>query len=463
MTIWTPDLSSHNGPRYLAIAEAIAADARSGALAPGTRLPTHRDLAYRLGVTVGTVSRAYAEAARRGLVVGEVGRGTFVAGLKPRRGEGFIKAAPRAPGIVDFTYATPPVGPAGKRLAATLAEIAALPDLDALVRYHVDTGPTEHMEAGSRWLSGRGLTAPVERVAMTNGAQHGILVTLMSLARPGDVVLAESLTFPGFIQVAQQLGLRIETVAADEGGLIPDAVEEACRRLPVRALYVMPSLQNPTASHLDEDRRRRIADIARRHDVFVIEDDVWSALLDDSIPPVAAFAPDQTFHISGLSKCLAPGLRVAYVLAPEGHADHVRASLRMSTWMSTPLMGEIARRWITDGTADELVRWQRAETLERTALARRLLGSCLGNLGAMTSFVWMPLPPPWRAGAFKAEAEARGVRILTAEAFAAGRDHVPHAARVCVGAPETAAEAARGLEILAEVLGSGPVRGPAVV
>lgn len=463
MTIWNPDLSSRDGPRYLAIAEAIAVDARSGALAPGTRLPTHRDLAYRLGVTVGTVSRAYAEAARRGLVIGEVGRGTFVAGSRPRRADGFIRAVPHAPGIVDFTYATPPVGPAGKRLAATLAEIAAAPNVDALVRYHLDMGLVEHMEAGARWLSGRGLAAPVDRVVIANGAQHGILVTVMTLTRPGDAVLAESLTFPGFVQVAQQLGLRIETVAADEGGLVPDAVEEACRRLPVRVLYLMPSLQNPTTTRLDEDRRRRIADIAKRHDVFVIEDDVWSALLDDPIPPVAAFAPDHTFHISGLSKCLAPGLRVAYVLAPEGRADHVRASVRMSNWMSTPLMGEVARRWITDGTADELVRWQRAETRERTAVARRLLGRHLGNLGAMTSFLWLPLPPPWRAGAFKIEAEARGVRVLTAEAFAAGRDQVPHAARVCVGAPETADEAARGLEILAEVLGSGPVHGPAVV
>jgi len=463
MTKWMPDLSAHGGPRYLGIADAIAADARSGALAPGSRLPTHRDLAYRLGVTVGTVSRAYAEATRRGLVTGEVGRGTFVAGTRPHRADGFIAATAREPGIVDLTYATPPVGLAGERLAATLAGIAAEPSLDALARYHLNTGLEEHMEAGARWLAGRGLSAPADRITIVNGAQHGILVTLMTLTRPGDVVLAEDLTFPGFIQLARHLGLRLETIAADEGGLIPDAVDEACRRLPVRALYLMPPLQNPTTTHLNEDRRRRIADIAKRHGIFVIEDDVWSALIDDQVPPIAAFAPEHTFHISGLAKCLAAGLRVAYVLAPEGHADHLRASVLMNNWMTAPLMAEIARRWIDDGTAADLIRWQRTELLERNAAARRILGSYLGGFDALTSFLWLPLPPPWRAGDFKMEAEARGVRVLTADVFAVGREPVPHAVRICMGAPDSAAEATRGLEILAEVLGSSTVHAPAVV
>src|SRR5215813_10658704 len=81
MTSWTPDLSRHDGPRYRAIADAIAADFHGGQLKPGDRLPTHRDLAFRLGVTVGTVTRAYAEAQRRGLLEGHVGRGSFLAGL----------------------------------------------------------------------------------------------------------------------------------------------------------------------------------------------------------------------------------------------------------------------------------------------------------------------------------------------------------------------------------------------
>lgn len=457
---WTPALGSHAGPKYLAIADAIASAVAEGNLTPGDKLPPQRNLAYDLGVTLGTVTRAYAEARRRGLVGGEVGRGTYVQSTEKSAADGFIALTPDIASEINFAHATGLCGRPGQRLGQTLSEIAALSDLDQLASYQFDTGMLRHRVAGADWVSRTGVAANADNIAIVNGAQHGIVTTLMATTRPGDTILAEELSYPGFIQSAQQLNIKLEPVAMDEEGILPDALAEAQRRTSSRLLYCMPSVHNPTAAVMSDARKWALAETLRELDITAIEDDVWSGIAADNHQPLATYAPERTIYLTSLSKSMAGGLRVGYVVATPERIERIRSMVRLTGWLTAPVMAEIASRWINDGTGEELALWQREAIGARYALADEYLGHLNPVYHPTGHYVWLHLPEPWRASDFKAEAEARGVLLLTAEAFCVGRAPAPHAIRLGIGKPESLEETRCGLQILTDILRAGPGAGP---
>jgi DNA-binding transcriptional MocR family regulator len=357
--MWMPKTLPRDLPRYLGLAERIAEDIASGRLEAGMRLPPQRDLAERLGVDFTTVSRGYAEARRRGLIVGQVGRGTFV---RPRR-----EGEPSAPARrgdraepVDLSLNLPPgiaVEEAGRALGETLGALRAGGGLSALLDYQPSAGRPGDRAAGAIWI-GRRLGMPVapERVVVCGGAQHALTVTLLSLAGAGDVVATEALTYQGFRALAEQLHLRVEGVPIDEHGLRVEPFRTLCKRRAVRVLYCTPTMHNPTTGVMSLARRRAVARVAREHGVAIIEDDVYAPLATDAPPPLSSFIPSQSYLIASLSKGVAAGLRIAFVLAPDARAaDRIAGVVRATTWMATPLTAEIASRWIMDGTATRVL------------------------------------------------------------------------------------------------------------
>jgi DNA-binding transcriptional MocR family regulator len=453
MTIWTPNLSSHQGPRYRAIADALAADLAAGLLSPGDRLPTHRDLAYKLGITVGTVSRAYAEAHRRGLITGEVGRGTYIRDSH-RTGHKFLDlpSSVSSRDLFDFTLNLPAKGPVERALADTLGELSHSGDLSRLLEYQPDAGMHRHRAAGADWLALRGLDVSPEQITVTNGAQNGMLVTFSAALRPGDTVLTEFISYPGIKEVATMLNLRLVGVDMDAFGIRPDALEEACATHRPKALYIVPTLQNPTSRIMPEERRRDIVAIARAHDLTIFEDDVYGMLPQDGPPPIAAIAPDITIYITSLSKSIAPGLRVGYLCAPEKFMDSLGVSIRGDCRMATPLMAEIITRWIETGQAKSMSDWQSEEVIRRQAVVSEVLGGTGFESNPNCYHVWLPLPDPWRAEEFVAQLQARKVSVLPAEAFVVGRSHPPHAVRICIGPAHNLDHLREGLAIIAETL-----------
>lgn len=459
MTIWTPEIAETSRPRYVAIADALARDAASGKLPPGTRLPTHRDLADLLRVTVGTVTRAYGEAARRGLISGEVGRGTFV---RATRSDAF--APTEFPSTVDLSVNHPPSGGEETRriLAETLATIAARPDLDTLLVYPPDGGLPEHRAAGAAWIAGAGLAATPETVVVSSGIQHGMTAVLAALLGPGDLLVTEALTYPGMKALAGLLHLRLQGLAMDEQGLRPDAFESACRGGAVKALYCVPTLHNPTTAVMPEARRREIAALARAHGVTIIEDDVHAPLHASPPPPLASFAPELSFYLRGTGKCLTPGLRVGFILSPPSRVARLAASIRTTTWMAAPLMAEVTSVWIRNGTAERVVARQRAEAGARQRLAARVLAGQRFETQPNGYHLWLHLPEPWRSETFAEEAARRGVRVTPSQTFLIGRGSPPHAVRVCLGAARDHVQLERGLRILADLVLGPPDAGPVV-
>jgi DNA-binding transcriptional MocR family regulator len=469
MTIWTPDLKRREGPRYQAIADVLEEDIGRGMLVDGERLPTHRELARRLGVTVGTVTRAYAEAERRGLISGEVGRGSFVraagvcepaaAILQMPSGKPFGEPEGDADAVIDLSLSVPPT-PAHEEerrvLAAGFAALAARPDLAALLRSQPYAGNARHREVGARWIGRLGLAVRPEEVLVCAGAQHAMAATFATLCEPGDVVYTEELTYPGMKSLAQLLHLRLEGLAMDREGLRPDALEEACRRSGGRVLYTIPTSQNPTGAVMSEERRRQVAAVAARHGVTIVEDDVFGFVLADRPPPLGTFARGMSYYMTSTSKLMAPGLRIGFLAAPQAMVGRLGAAVFSTAWLAPPPMAELVSMWIEDGTAERFAAWRRADALDKGALARQILGQARCRSHPESFHLWLELPEPWRSEDFAMQARRRGVAVTPAEVFAVGRGGVPAAVRICPTAERDRGRLERGLRSLAEILSQGP-------
>ena len=454
-TSWTPRLKDRDGPLYLAIADSVAADVEAGRLLPGTRLPAQRALAEILGIDFTTVTRAYAEAHKRGLVEGRVGHGTYV-----RRQQ--KPTLPNSARPVDVSMNMPPRfedEAVDARMRAGVAAVAA-EGLDLFFTYQDPAGAMADREAGGQWLAPRLPDLSADRIVVCPGAQGAMAVALSLLAQRGDTICTESLTYPGMLALAAHLGLTIAPIAMDADGILPDRFEAVCVAAKPKALYCTPTLHNPTTATIPLARRRRMIEIARRHGVRIIEDDAYGALPRAPIMPLAALAPDIVYYIGGLAKCLSPALRVAYLVAPDNRiAARAASAVRAFSGMASPLTAAIATRWIADGTAGTVLDAIRQETATRQAIAAQLLP------GAATKpdcfHAWLALPESWTAGTLASRARLEGIGLVTGDAFAIGRG--PEAIRIGLGSPGSASELTRGLEIIADLLERPPGSSSTVV
>lgn len=456
---WTPVISPSEGPLYLAIADAIAADILSGTLTEGTRLPPQRSLADALDIDFTTVTRAYAEARRRGLVEGHVGKGTYVR-RRPSRAASALSA-----GIIDMSMNLPPRFDDPKLEARMWAGIAGLEStggLDLLLRYQEAGGAAVDRAAGALWLANRVPSVAVERVLVCPGAQGALLAIAGLLAAPGDAICAEALTYPGFRSLAAYLKIRLVAVEIDGEGIIPEAFDSACRIDRPKALYCTPTLHNPTTATMSPKRREAIAAVARKHGVPIIEDDAYGMLPQRPSPPLAALAPELVYYVGGLAKCLSPALRLAYLVAPDARiATRLAGAIRAITSMSSPLTAAIATRWIQDGTADAVVAAIRRETAARQDIARASLPPGTFAADPEGFHLWLPLPPSWTRAEFATRLRSAGIGVVGSDAFALG--FPPEAVRLSLGVSATRAELRASLQTIADLLREQPAMSSTVI
>lgn len=454
MSHWVPQIDQYKGPRYLAIADAIGEAVRTGKLKPLERLPTHRDLAYDLGVTVGTVSRAYAEAVRRDYVVGEVGRGTYV---KPDEEpeNPFHIPYDINPDMFDFSLNFPAEGDRVEMLRHGLMSVAQDQGLGALMRYQSEQGMPHHREIFAKWAGLHGVPQDSDRIILTNGVQNAMTLSLMALTKPGDVLLCEEYTYPGIRTLAAQLGLKIHGIEMDDQGLVPEKLEEAIMQTGGRVLYFMPNFQNPTSVSMGDERRKNIADIAKKQGIWLIEDDIYGFLHEDlsAYTPFAAVLPDQTFYLNGASKSVTPGLRVGFIVAPQRKVRTVSACMRLNCWMASPLNVELAARWIEDETIIKLMSWHHNEATARRAAMMDHLGG-LDIVSEENSYHgWLCLPEPWTSDMFCLRAKEQNVLLLAASVFFTGKGVAQNGVRVCYGAPPNLENVTEGMRRLGDIVG----------
>lgn len=452
MTIWTPTLEE-SGPVYLSITRALESDISDGRIAPGDRLPTHRQLASSLGVNVGTVSRAYAEARRRGLIEGTVGRGTFV---RQRPTSTLSQFEPESGSeLIDLSVNVPLAMP-GPNLAEGLEALARRADLDEAMAYQDPAGSRTARTTGAKWLRRLGIEVDPDHIVVCSGAQHAILVALSAIAAPGDLILSESLTYPGFLGTARTLGQRVRGVAIDESGIIPEALEEICKTERPRLLYCMPTLQNPTCAQLTGARRSEIASIAERHDLMIVQDEIQTGLIDDPGPSLAQLIPNNVFTIASLSKTLSPGIRIAYLAGPASFSGRLAEIVWGSVWMASALGAELANLWFTDGTIDRVLKSRRAEIAVRQGIASRILKGLPYATRPGAYQLWLEIPDRWESRVFAASLLRQGVRVSAAEEFRSDAQPAPNAIRISLSATLNHEDLERGLESIRLLYNESP-------
>ena len=450
MTNWTPALSPDR-PRYLAIADAIAADLASGRLNAGDRLPTQRDLAFRLGVTIGTVTRAYQEAAKRGLLSGEVGRGSYLRQPPTRQETLSGTLRPLEPGVLDMQVSSPPRVHQAADLEAAFREIIRDPNWSDYLDYTPAAGIPAQRAAAARWLAKAGLDCDPSQVVLSAGAQSPLMSSRSALSRPGDRILIEPLTYPTMQPICQHVGLTLKPLRIDEQGILPESLEQAARHGDVRLVYLVPTVNNPTTITLPAERREAIAAIARRYDLTIVEDDVFRLLVPDAPPAIAALAPERTCYVTSLSKTVSPGLRIAFTLPPAGRAEEIMRKQMAIGGRPTALAGEVARHWIESGVADKVLGNIRSELAARRQIVMETFGDEALACPPGAMFVWLSLPASWRPTDFASAAQAIGIKVSPGSAFAVDPAAPHHAVRACLGPAQSRVLLRDGLEKLARL------------
>ncbi|WP_226782783.1 PLP-dependent aminotransferase family protein [Oceaniglobus trochenteri] len=454
MTNWPPDPGTLTRPAYRSLVKAVEAAIQNGALKPGDRLPTQRQLAFDLNLSVQTVSRAYSKLIESGKIAGEVGRGTYVRASQDDVQMPFVTRKTSL-GLLDMSILKPVIDHAHEdALQEVLRAMARSVPRTVLTMSRPDRGHdfgADHMPGPSRrWLGLCGLRAEDAAIIRTNGSTAAMTVALMTAAQPGDLILAEEIGHHTLRPLTRFMGLRLRGVTVDDGGICPRALEEIARTDGVKALYLMPTGMNPLAFTMSEQRRAEVADIARRYDFLIIENHAWGPLQDAPPPPIAALAPERTLFFTSLTKCLMPGLRVGYLAVPD-HLGPAAASRHMVTnWMASGLMTEIADRWISDGTAENLLHRQRLALGDRTEYAVRILEGLEYRTSPNGLHVWVDCRDAQEERALIEAVRRDGVAVASAASFSIG-PHFHHTGiRVALGG-QGFPEFARGMRIVARI------------
>lgn len=432
---------------YVALADRLAEEIAEGRLKPGARLPPQRQFAYERGIAVSTASRIYTELLRRGLVVGEVGRGTFVSG-QPRQAAAAATREPGSAGVdLEFNFAILP-----EQAALMAKSLAAFHDPAAL---QIALGPvgSAGTPAARRRFAGilrrDGWEPEPDALLFTSGGRQSIAAAMATLVPPGGRCGVEAITYPLVKGIATRLGVTLVPLAVDEAGIRPDAIEKAHRESRLSALYLQPTLHNPLGMTMPPERRRALARLAEAHGLVVIEDAIYSFLADDL--PLAALAPEHCILVDGLSKRVAPGLTLGFAVTPARFRETLMAAIRSGGWMACGHAAMTLERLAADGIVDELVKRKREDAQRRQSEAAECLAGLQIQADPRAYHLWLTLPEHWRSEAFVAAAARRGITLTPSSAFAVGAGHAPNAVRLALAAPpfEQLQEA---LRILARML-----------
>lgn len=417
--------------RYKAVVDRYAQAIRSGQLPAGSRLPTHRTLAAGERISLATATRVYRELEEMGLVSGETGRGTFVRDLSLPPGHGVDQQVVAAD-VVDLNFNYPSLPEQGDALREALRQLAMAGDIDSHLRYQPHAGRLAERDIIARHLTCQHFAPDAENVLIVNGAQHGLAVTVMGLLRPGDVVAVDALTYSGFKVLAALYHLELAAIPCRPEGPDLQALHTLCQQRRVRAVYTMPTLHNPLGWVLNAGQRQALADLARQHDLLIIEDAAYARLVSRPPPPVVSYAPERTVYVTGFSKNIATGLRVGVVISPPRYRPEIERAIRATTWNTPTLISSLICAWIEDGTVARFETQKRQDARQRQQVAREVLCGLPVVSHPDSYFVWLPLGEESRADRLANALMERRISVSTAEPFCVSAT-IPQALRIALG------------------------------
>lgn len=439
---------------YMQLAEQISELVKSSALKPGDRLPPHRELASLTEVNVTTVTRAFAVLQKRGVVESRPGKGSFI--KEPKKEVTPRSGVKETSGICDLSINRPATPSYLSALQKVLPSLAQDSRFEIVQDYHPPEGEIQTRNVFANWFSDATGHDDPNRLIVVNGCQHGLTCVVDAIATSGDVILADSITFHGFISLCSSRDITLKAVASDAEGMLPSAFEEACRRFSPKAVFLMPNFHNPTNATLSWERRIQLSEIARKYAVYIIEDDVCRPLINNPLPSIASKFPDITFYVTSFSKCVAAGARLGIVSAPPQKVQDVSAILRTNCWSTNALVSLAMSKLIEDGSINTIVSEQAKELRHRQGIIRDLLPSEHVHSQSTSPFAWITLPDPWRCASFCRTLKNAGVTVLPGDVFLLDRDQSPaHAIRINANAARSRKELQLAITKIAALLNSG--------
>ncbi len=446
MQSWWSSILRHPGPKYLAIADAIGEAIRTGGLRAGERLPPQRALAATLGVDLTTISRGYGLARDAGLIEGAGRLGSYV------RNSADLPVQDIA---ADKGMIVPPQPPSAllpEALRSGMMSLLRAGGQSPLLQYQPSGGSLrDRREAASAFVR-RGIAASEDDVVITAGGQNALHAILGTVLQPGDMICAGRSTYPGLLALAARFGLRLRGLDADAEGVDCDALETAARA-GAKALYVVPTNDNPTTATMSLERRRAIAAVARRHGLLILEDDAYGQLPLAPLPPLAALAPECTWHIASVSKIISPTLRVAHVKAPSPRASwQLAADIYETAVMAPPLNAALVSLWLRDGMFAALVSAVRHEGIVRQRIVARFLHRMTAVAHPEGYHIWLRLAPGTTAAELAAKVKPLGLSIVPGDAFAIDKAAAEPACRISIGGTIDHEQLARAFERLESLI-----------
>lgn len=452
MRLWKARIEADAKAKYLGIVEALEADIYAGYVKAGDKLPTQRQVAETLGVDLTTVTRAFNEARRRGLIDATTGRGSYV---RQQVEASLISHISETRPLLDLSMNNPPQPESAglqQHIPQGIARLISGADRVLQLHYQDSAGNPHDRSAAAAWLAQTIHHVSSEKTLITSGAQAALYAILHCLAKAGDRIACGEYVYPGLKSAAQQLQLPLQPLTMDDEGVIPEAFEQACRQENIKAIYLVPSMDNPTTATMSVERRQQIVRIANDYDINIIEDDPYSPLATTQITALMDLAPHRTWHIRTLSKCITPALRLAYVIAPgTSQALGLANVLRAISVMASPLMSALVTRWMQEGRIDRFAEAIREENRQRQQIAGNLLTGMDFRNHPEGHHIWLRLPPHWQASAFAEQATVLGVSVVACNHFGFS-EHQRQAVRLSLGLSPDHASLAQAISILRSLL-----------
>lgn len=452
--MWNPKIINTDIVLYVAIADAIERDIKLGILKPKEKMPSQRWLAKKIGVNLTTISRAYKEGQKRGLISGTIGSGTFVLQQDKKN-----ISLPEIIGNNDEIIELGLVGSVrveGYNLSKQLKTIVEENRLDSLLDYVPSQGMQRHREAAAKWITEYGFEEDSHRIVICAGAMHAINCCLLGFFTPGERIAVDSLTFTGFKNAAQLNHIKLQPIEMDSQGMIPESLENMCKKFSIKGIYLMPNMQNPTAIVMSAERKKAIADIIIRYELILIEDDIYSFTNLTDHKALSTLVPNNGIFICGISKALFPGLRIAFTVVPERFLYKFTQAVTNTVWMAPPISAEIVTGLIESGIATEIMNKKNEVITHRLKIAKKILKDFSFQATENSMFLWLTLPDGWSCADFENTALMNRIRVISAYKFYVGNQLPPNAVRISLGWVKNDEQLIKGLKGLVSILNQYP-------
>lgn len=447
---WKPNISKTGEiPLYIEVAQALERDVRNGQLKPNDKLPPQRELADYLDVNLSTIARAFKLCTAKGLISGEVGRGTYVSS----------DVLSNLPMLDQYGLehcinlgASHPLYEQNKYVVEILKHIIKKANISSLLEYSETSGRVGHKQSGQRWLSQFGVNVPVEQVLITSGLQNSLAIILTSLFHFGDKIVTNSVVYPGIKNIANSLGIQLIPMPYIGQRMNLDYLHQLCKNEKIKGIYVNPDHQNPTTIDMSEKERTDLSSIIKQYGLICIEDATYSFLSAAQNTPITSIVPQQSIYISTVSNSLSAGLRVAFLTMPLPFLEKLKKGNSDINVMSAPLEVEITSQLIRTGVAQKIIQEKIICLQQRNKLVDRYLSDYQVQGALNSQFRWLPLPLRWTGKQFEMMAKEKGVQVFCCERFIVGSSIVEPAVRLAISTPKNMDELELGLQILRKLL-----------